>query len=115
MSARDVVINEKAVSSDTLPKLGRPKGSKNATTILRERMVDKSTKQLAKDLHKIVKVVQDKAEEGDLTACKMIFDRFFVVVKQTDGEDNSKASQINIIVQGTEQAPKVIEGEVVDV
>ena len=80
-------------------KAGRPKGSKGAKTLLKERMVDKSEQRLLRDLHKVVDIVVEKAQEGDLTACKMVFDRFFPVAKQTDGTKEDTKKVINIVVQ----------------
>lgn len=108
-------------------KMGRPKGAKGAKTILRELLVAKSESRLLKDLHKVVDVVVQKATEGDLVAAKMIFDRFFPVVKQQDGSGKEEKSVINIIVGSatatdmssikvaTKKNGKVVDGEFRDV
>lgn len=63
---------------------GRPKGSKNSTTILKEALKQDFDKALQKDFSKIMKAIVDKAKEGDMVAAKMILDRVVPVTKAID-------------------------------
>jgi len=65
-------------------KRGRPKGAKNKKTELQEILVSKSSELMVQNLNKVVSVVIQKAEEGDLTAAKMILDRLIPVKKAVE-------------------------------
>jgi len=86
---------EKGVSGN---KRGRPKGSKNKSTILREAMQAKCEGMLTSEVPKVLEVVLDAAKGGDLQAAKMILDRAIPVHKATDGAKEGKG-QITIQIE----------------
>lgn len=65
-------------------KRGRPPGSKNKTSIVKEALLERSGDLMVQNLEKVVSVVIQKAEEGDLTAAKMILDRLIPVKKAVE-------------------------------
>ena len=104
------------------PKLaGRQPGVKNKLTLLREAVLNKQEHTILEHLPKIVEVVCRKAEEGDLTAAKLILERVIPVKKMTDGDLGPKGPpMINIVIEGSEglkgttvrvETPQIVEGE----
>ena len=94
---------------------GRPKGSKNKSTILREAMLTKTDRMLSREVPRVLQVVIQAALAGDMAASKMILDRAVPVRKAGDGGELTPVTGINITISnltapGTET---VIEGEVV--
>ena len=97
---------------------GRPKGSKNKSTILREAMENKTDRMLSREVPRVLKVVIDAAIKGDMSAAKMILDRAVPVKKAGDGTDQAFAGGINITIKNltadSMNTETVIEGEVID-
>lgn len=87
----------------TLPK-GRQKGVKNKLTLLREAVLTKQEHVILTELPKIIEVVCRKAQEGDLTAAKLILERIIPIRKQSDGDDSGSKGPptINIVIEGSE-------------
>lgn len=96
---------------------GRPKGSKNSLTILKEAVLAKSEDVILEHFPKIVTAVCQKAMEGDMTAAKLIMDRILPTKKAV--EFSTKDNQdfgIKIIVQGIEtHQSSVTIGKTIDV
>lgn len=102
------------------PSLGRKKGSKNKLTLLREAVLNKQEEVILKELPKIVEVVCKKAQEGDLTAAKLILERIIPVRKQVEGNEGAKGPPvITINIEGastgrssiTIEQPSIEDGE----
>lgn len=91
------------------PPKGRIKGSKNKLTLLREAVLTKTEYKILDELPKIIAVVCKKAEEGDLTAAKLILERIIPVRKMSDGEGegNKGPPTINIVIEGSDNGRKV--------
>lgn len=91
------------------PPKGRVKGSKNKLTLLREAVLTKTEYKILDELPKIIAVVCKKAEEGDLTAAKLIMERMIPVRKMSDYEDNGSKGPpvINIVIEGSDNGRKV--------
>ena len=89
---------------------GRTKGSKNNTTLLKEAVKQGAEDLMIRELPRIIEVVLKKAQEGDLTAAKMILDRTIPVIKAYDERPNVPQGGINIII-GNLDTPVHIEGE----
>ena len=88
---------------------GREKGSKNKLTLLREAVLQKQEHVILRELPKIIAVVCQKAQEGDLTAAKLILERIIPVRKQSDEDSGSKGPPtINITVSGTTTKVEVV-------
>lgn len=96
---------------------GRPKGSKNKSTILREAMENKTDRMLSREVPKVLKVVIAAAIKGDMSAAKMILDRAVPVIKAGEGGDGGLQGGINITITNLTadhgKTETVIEGEVV--
>ena len=100
-------------------KGGRPKGSKNSMTLLQAAMTENTYEQVAKEWTKIVNTTIKRANEGDSTALKILWDRFIPAKKATDGKDNVSSGGIQIIVQGSAQVNEskkedIIDGEIIE-
>ena len=86
-----------------LNRKGRPKGAKNAKTLLQEAVITQSEDIIMKHFPKIVKAVVAQAEQGDLTAAKMIFDRVIPVRKAVEHKNVDSNQGVTIVVQGIPQ------------
>lgn len=69
---------------------GRPVGSKNRVTILKEAIKNDSEEVILKHFPKIVDAVCKKAEKGDLRAAKLLFDRILPAKKVVDDRDEDQ-------------------------
>jgi len=79
-------------------KLGRPKGSKNKSTVLREAMQSRADRLLSAHVPKVLRVVIEAAIRGDMSAAKMILDRAVPVHKATEG-DSTGNNIVKITIQ----------------
>jgi hypothetical protein len=96
---------------------GRPKGSKNKTTLLREAMQTKADRMLSKEVPEVLKVVLQAAKKGDMSAAKMILDRAVPVKKADDGNDKTGNGGVTITIKnltGPGSSETVIDGEVIE-
>ena len=78
---------------------GRPKGSKNKATIRRELAIGKADKILHDALPSVLKVLVEKAREGDMSAMKMLLDRTVPIHKATEGDTSEKNNAVTITIQ----------------
>lgn len=78
---------------------GRPKGSKNKATILREAMQNKADKMLSAQVPKVLKVVIEAAIAGDMQAAKMVLDRAVPVQKAAEGDSGASNNAVQITIQ----------------
>ena len=93
-------------------KGGRPKGSKNKTTILKE-VIDKNiTAQFAEFAEEAAGHLMSGVRERDATCTKIFWDRVMPSQKAVEGERQS-APLITINVSGMENVPEavIIENE----
>jgi hypothetical protein len=114
----DAVVTTKFKKGMSGNPRGRPKGSKNKSTILREAMESKTDRMLSREVPKVLKVVIDAAIKGDMSAAKMILDRAVPVIKAGDGNESALGGGINITIKNLTadhgKTETVIEGEVID-
>lgn len=93
---------------------GRPKGSKNGTTMLKEALKNNFDKALENHFEKIMKTLVAKAEEGDMQAIKMIMDRVVPVTKAV--EFGSKGDKnLGITIKIGNMQPENQEDNVIDI
>ena len=98
---------------------GRPKGSKNKATLLKEAMQKKADIMLSKELPAVLKTVVAAAKGGDMQAAKMILDRTIPTKRADDGNDDTGNKLVQITIQNLtsphdEKEPGVtINGETV--
>jgi predicted DNA-binding protein len=93
-------------------KGGRPKGSKNKATILKEVIENNVQAHFAEFAEEAAGHLMRGVREGDSTCTKIYWDRVMPSQKATDGASVS-APLINITVTGMESVPSaiVIENE----
>jgi hypothetical protein len=82
-------------------KGGRPKGAKNTLTLLQEAAQKGIMSKVLNRFDSIVETTIKKAEEGDPTCLKILWDRTVPIQKSVDGSAKSSNSGITIVVQGT--------------
>ena len=89
-SQKEIVSKKKAKKKDTKIgqsggiSAGRPKGSKNKTTLFKEVIKDGFEEKMLSDGMAVIEAVIAKAKEGDLTAAKLLLDRILPVSKAVD-------------------------------
>lgn len=83
--------------------MGRPRGSRNASTLLQEAVLSKSEDIILREFPKIVKAVVQKAKEGDMQAAKMIMDRVIPARKAIEHQQGNGNQGVTIVVQGIAQ------------
>ena len=98
---------------------GRPKGSKNKATLLREAMQKKADIMLSKELPQVLRAVVTAAKAGDMSAAKMILDRTIPTKRADDGNDADSNKLVQITIQNLtspfDEKPGVtINGETVN-
>lgn len=87
---------------------GRPKGAKNTLTLLQEAATEGIMTEVLTKFDRVVKTTIAKAEEGDPTCLKILWDRVIPTQKATDGKTQKQSGGITIVVQGT-QTPRIAE------
>ena len=91
-------LTSREVSNKNL-KPGRPKGSRNKTTLFKEAMKGHFEDLLETEGEKVFRACVQKAVEGDTTAMKLIMDRIIPVADVT-GTKGSGQTQVVINVEG---------------
>jgi hypothetical protein len=86
---------------------GRPKGKKNATTLFREVIREGFEKQLQRDFNAVLKVVIQRAKDGDMVAAKMLFDRAVPVTKAVELDRGNGMGAVNIIIGSLEDVKQI--------
>ena len=79
--------------------VGRPKGAKNRSTLVKEALKGQFEDLLATEGKKVFMAVVEKAKDGDMTAAKLLLDRILPVTKAVDinaGELSKGGITINI-------------------
>lgn len=95
--------------------LGRPKGSKNRTTLLRQAIEGDMVDRLATDAIDILEVAIELAKKGDTACIKILMDRLLPSRKAADEDTKSGVSGINIVVQNmSKDTATTIEGKRID-
>ena len=93
---------------------GRPKGSKNKMTLIKEAIEADLVDQAQGDAMAVYKKTVDLAKAGDTTCIKILMDRLWPAGRRDEKEKAEKGG-VNIIIKGLEvEAPKPIEGEVIE-
>lgn len=97
---------------------GRPKGSKNRTTLLKQAIDGQLTEELSKDASDILQKTIELAKEGDTTCIKILMDRLMPIIRSDIGEEKGGVGKIEINVTSMpkqkEDGGLVIEAEEVD-
>lgn len=93
---------------------GRPKGSKNRSTLISEAIQGKLTRDLEKDASDILQTTIQKAKEGDTTCIKILMDRLMPAMRAGDGKKGAGPGDIVINVQPLGGGQTTIDGEVID-
>ena len=95
---------------------GRPKGSKNQLTLLREAVRDKAEDLVLSNFTDVVEATIELAKQGDATALKILWDRIIpskrAVEEKVEGQDKLNIT-INVEAMSV-QPTEVIETNVVE-
>ncbi len=92
---------------------GRPRGSKNKDTVFKEVIRQGFEKSLQSNFEEVLKVVIEKAKQGDMKAAKMLMDRVVPVSKAVDASELKGQLKIEINVGSMEDQRdvKVIDAD----
>lgn len=98
---------------------GRPKGSQNRTTLLRQAIEGDMVNRLQKDAIKILNKTIEMALEGDQTCLKLLVERL-LPIRKGDDTDKGNVGGIQITIQNLSNeserviSSNIIEGEIID-
>lgn len=93
---------------------GRPKGSKNRTTLVKQAIEGQLVDELSGESIEILKKAIEMAKKGDQAMIKLIIERVLPLRRATDDDDRHATPAVNIVVNtltGRDEGT-VIEGEV---
>lgn len=91
-----------------MPKGGRPKGSKNKSTLLREALNNQFEEALKIKFEAVVNAVVQEAVDGNMVAAKMLLDRIIPVHKAADFKKSSSGGmEITINVEGMASSVRI--------
>lgn len=96
--------------------LGRPKGSKNKTTLLREAVIEGAEMIVLDNLEEIVKTTVKLAKEGDPTCLKIVWDRVIPAKRSIEQKEGGEDKlNISIVIKGMEdQEDPIIESDTIE-
>lgn len=96
--------------------VGRPKGSKNRSTLIKNAIELDLTERLQEDAVKVYQKTVDMALKGDTTCIKLLMDRLLAPRKASDDVLDKGSGGIQIVVQNMQpdgqQTTTTIQGEV---
>lgn len=93
---------------------GRPKGSKNKTTLIRKEMEISALEELQKDSVKVLQKAVELALEGDTSMIKLVSDKILPNAKVDTEKGGQKGfGGINITIAGLEEKP-AINAEIIE-
>lgn len=88
---------------------GRPAGSKNKTTILKQAIENNLIPELEKDVPLLYRQAVDMAMNGSETMMKFLLERIMTKASVDLGDMSKSAGGINIVIQGMEQPRASVE------
>jgi hypothetical protein len=102
--AKELALKKKrqetlAANKRKAKSVGRPKGSKNKLTLLREAVVEKSETLVLNEWQEVVTTTLELAKQGDTTCLKILWDRVIPskrAIDPNDHGDKKPVVQINI-------------------
>ena len=96
--------------------MGRPVGSKNRLTLLREAVIAEAEELVLDNWAALVAKTIELAQNGDTTCLKILWDRIIPAKKAIDGiHRDSSEFGVKIVIQSLEPKSVIIEGEVNEV
>ena len=81
-------------------KQGRPKGSKNKLTLLREAVLEKAEHMVLSDWEEVVQTTLTLAKAGDTSCLKILWDRVIPSKRAIDPDSGDKTPQVTINISG---------------
>lgn len=95
---------------------GRPKGSKNKTTLIKQAIEGEMVERLADDAMSVLEVTIQKAKEGDTGCIKLLLERLLPIRKANEDLDRVSTGGINIVINsvGGDNKETTIEGEIIE-
>lgn len=109
LSKYDAATNK---NPDKRNKGGRPKGSKNKSTILAEAIKGDFERSLKANFREVMKALLDEAKNGNIAAIKLLFDK--VVPNAGMDKENVKKGDFSVNIVISDMAEKEIKGEIVE-
>lgn len=95
---------------------GRPKGSKNRTTLIKQAIEGQLVEELSQEAVVVMKKAIEMAKKGDQAMIKLVIERVLPLRRATDDDDRHATPAVNIVVNtltGKDEG-NIIEGEVED-
>ena len=89
---------------------GGVKGRKPLTSVFKDQMREQFERRMKKDFQYVLTTVIDQANEGNMQAAKLLFDRVIPTNKAIDQNTSHKIPMININIGGIEESP---EGDII--
>ena len=97
---------------------GRPKGSKNKLSLLREAVLESAENIVLNNFEDIVRSTVELAKQGDATALKIVWDRIIpakrTVEEKVEGEDKLNISISIVGMEVSEIGGEKVKSDVVD-
>ena len=96
--------------------LGKPKGTKNAHTLLKEAILQNAEEKVLQEFMTIVDTTVKLANQGDSTCLKILWDRIIPSKREVADKDDKLNVVINISGMETKGVKdvEIIDGEIVD-
>ena len=96
--------------------LGKPKGTKNAHTLLKEAILQNAEEKVLQEFMTIVDTTVKLANQGDSTCLKILWDRIIPSKREVADKDDKLNVVINISGMETKGVKdvEIIDGELVD-
>ena len=96
--------------------LGKPKGTKNAHTLLKEAILQNAEEKVLQEFMTIVDTTVKLANQGDSTCLKILWDRIIPSKREVVDKDDKLNVVINISGMETKGVKdvEIIDGEIVD-
>ena len=92
---------------------GGVKGHKPLTAIFKDQMRNQFERRMKKDFQYVLTAVVDQANEGNMQAAKLLFDRVIPTNKAIDQNQSQKIPLININIRGIDDNQESPDGDVI--
>lgn len=103
-------LSDRVIDVTPEKKIGRPKGSKNKSTLFKEILAKEVEEEAVKQFGEVVRKTFELAKAGDTTCMKILWDKFYASQKAIDGETGG-VPVVNISISGIDPKEMVIGGD----
>ena len=91
---------------------GRPKGSKNKTTLIKRAIEADVVGEISDDVKAVARKAIEMAMDGDTAMIKLVWDTFMSKAKIEDKTEGKGSGGINIVIKGLEKP--AIDAEIIE-